>query len=1297
MKKTFITALLGCTMLAGCNNGDDKATTGNDQGTFASQIETLNNTNAALTAQVGELKAANQGASDVAVGLSALAVEVSALKDANLKASTEIAGLSSEVGNLQKADKVADAATSALADQLNDQKNTSEKNANSLAELARQISELQAGGKMTTASLADLAKQIGDVKTQQSTSVTTIAALSKQLDDLKTGTAATTTSVKELQGALSSLSQIVKTVKLETMQPHIADLQAELGKIPPTISTLGTMTDRIAAVKALTEKANKQEISAEDVAAIDDHLKDLAKLGDNIASEKTSIADSLAKGDGILKSIRELPANATVNDVAGIDDSISALLSALKSNNKPLQDRVAGYDKGIGDIKMKIGDLTGQNLAEYVNTMRGAQSSGDFTRGNTFPATAVPFGFNMWSPVNQSDSNWFYQFKTGENGSLIDTVRAFAVVHEPSPWIGNRQSLGIIPIDNETVTSLASAAQKFDRKNEIAQAHYYSLIFNNGTRTEITPTDHAAYFRFNVPADKKVVTLLFDTLTASGAFSYDSATGAISGYTNHGSPQMYFYAVFDAPVTKSKTVYGDTSWVQFNTTGNKSVGMRIATSFISVDQAKANLEDEIGGKSFDQIKDLAEAAWLKKLGQIRVKNATADQKTILYSNMYRAFLYPNSAWEKEKGTGKPIYMSPYTSPSTQKDGKIWVNNGFWDTYRTNWPLYSLLIPTQAGQMIDGFVNGYKDGGWVTRWSGPGYNDSMVATSSDIIIADAYMKGVRNFDVDAAYASMLRNATTYSPDSAKGRKGMDKSIFYGYTPKEVYINDPAPGHVAWSLEADLNDFGIGQMAKVLKKDDDYAYFSNRAINYANLFDGTSTGTWANGWFRTKDQAGNWASGPSTPQSWGYGYTEGNAWSYAFLAPQDGQGLANLYGGRDKLKAKLDKFFTTAPGMDGGSYGFAIHEVKEAAKVHELANVGEYQHSNQTVHHSIYMYNFAGSPSSGQNYLRDVMDKLYFSGFDANGNSTGEGYIGDEDNGEQSAWYLLSSMGIYPVSMGRPEYAIGAPYFKEMTVTLESGKKIVVKAPNVSSSNRYVQSMTLNGKDLTRNYLLHSELVDGATLDFVMGPNPSQWGTGTNDLPTSITQDSKVPNPLKSLLPVGNYDVTASTADKKDAIFDRTSGTAWTSKGAGWIEAAKKAPTMIDAVSLYTLSSSTDATKDPTGWILKGSNDGLVWVTLDTREGQGFAWRRQTRPFALKAPAYYAKYRLEFTGTNDVSIAELELLGATDVSAAPTTASTPVPTPPVAPTPPSTSGGSTSSAGGAGGGLADSGKLDGRPLR
>ena len=319
---------------------------------------------------------------------------------------------------------------------------------------------------------------------------------------------------------------------------------------------------------------------------------------------------------------------------------------------------------------------------------------------------------------------------------------------------------------------------------------------------------------------------------------------------------MYYYIKFNKPVTQSKSTSSD-AWVHIATLdGDKVVGMRIATLFLSVDQAKANLDDEIGARTFDNIKDLAEQAWQQKLGAIRVKGATEDQKTILYySNMYRSFLYPNSAWEREKDTGKAVYMSPYTSPATKKEGKIWVNNGFWDTYRTTWPLYALLIPTQAGLMIDGFVNGYKDGGWVTRWSGPGYNDSMVATSSDIIFADAYMKGIRNFDVDSAYAAMLRNATSYSNDGAKGRKAMKTWPFYGYMPTEEFNNDPAKGWVAWSREGNLNDFGIYQMAQALGKADDATYFANRAIGYVKLFTTGQTGAWAGGWFRSKSSNGS----------------------------------------------------------------------------------------------------------------------------------------------------------------------------------------------------------------------------------------------------------------------------------------------------------------------------------------------------------------------------------------------------------------------------------------------------------
>ncbi|MBB4222952.1 GH92 family glycosyl hydrolase [Variovorax guangxiensis] len=905
-----------------------------------------------------------------------------------------------------------------------------------------------------------------------------------------------------------------------------------------------------------------------------------------------------------------------------------------------------------------------QPLANYVNIMRGANSSGDFTRGNTFPAIAVPFGFNFWTPINRNDNNWFYQFhtSTGEtsDGALIKTIHAFATVHEPSPWIGNRQSLAIMPIGDLGRLNPENRGQTYSRAKEVAHAHYYSVIFDNGIRTEITPTDHAAYFRFTAPAAMPTSTVLFDRFAGegSGNLSVDTAANAVSGTVdNNGdknAPLMYFYAKFDAPITASKNIDTDSikTWVQFATPDSaKVVGMKIATSFISVDQAKDNLAQEIGDRSFDDVRQLAAAAWDDKLNTVQVEGGTEDAKAFeqkkitLYSNMYRTFLYPNSAWENVRdaatGKGSPTYMSPYLPGTPKRQGKIWVNNGFWDTYRTTWPLYTLLVPTQAGEMLDGFVNAYKDGGWVPRWSGPDYRDSMVATSSDVIFADAYLKGVRNFDADAAYASMLRNASVNSTDGAKGRKGMNKSVFYGYVPSDTMSRES----VAWSLEADLNDFGIAQMAKALNKPDDQAYYMDRALHYTRLFSDQGTGTWAGKWFREKDSSGKWTDDENAPDDWGYGYTEGNAWSYQFLAPQDGQGLANLHGGRPQLKASLDTFFSAPTYLQAGSYWTVIHEIKEAHVVSQLAGVGQYQHSNQPVHHSIYMYNYAGAPSQGQKYLRDVMSKLYTSGFDANGLSDGSGYIGDEDNGEQSAWYVFSAMGFYPVSMGRPEYAIGAPYFPKMVVSLENGKRIVITAPGVSDTNRYVQSLRLNGQTITRSYLLHKEIADGATLEFVMGAQPSSWGTGENDVPGSITQGNAKPSPLKSLLPTGTYTVSSSANGQLANVYDRNSDTAWQSTSANaWIEADAAAGQPACVPKIYTLTSGTqDAGQDPRSWKLKASKDGVTWVTLDERSNESFTWRQQTRPFALKAGTEsYSKYRIEFANTGTMTVAELELL-------------------------------------------------------
>jgi predicted alpha-1,2-mannosidase len=1156
LKRTFIVALLGSTILAGCNGSDNKSpasSNGVSQSTFddlksttQKSIDGLKNT---LVEPRLELRREKVGSTALRTDSAALKADLIELK-------------AQPSGNRKKA----------------------------LGELQLIGGELRPIG--VRSSKNDMAFKIIAMQLEKLQSSLDSAAGPTNSDEDKAEIAALSNRIKKLQGEVSVASKV----------------RAARQKDPSFLDKVKSFTD---------------------------HLK----------TAKTSLADTDIKT--LKAAVEELKAEFEVG-LASDEQTVSLI-----------DTQVASLQSTIADIKGIRIDLP---LANYVNTTRGStghtESRDGIARGNTFPATAMPFGFNMWTPVNAKDTNWFYN-------SSSKTMRAFAVTHEASGHNGNRQSLQIIPAIAEKGTT--KREQTFQRKNEIARAHYYSVTFDNQLKTEITPTDHAAYFRFTAPDTKEKIKLFFDDFTSGGSLTINEVDGTVSGYTLHDAhkytPRMYFFAKFDQKIAKSAKTTGFGAWLEFDTpAANKLVGLKIATSFISVEQAKDNLEQEIANKSFDDVLALAEAAWNEKLNTIKVEGASEDQKIILYSNMYRSFLYPNSAWENVRGAdGKyvPTYVSPYIAQepvgeisNKLKRGKIWVNNGFWDTYRTTWPLYTLLFPNQAGEMIDGFVNGFKDGGWTTRWSNPGYTDSMVGTSSDIIIADMYMKGVRNFDVDAAYNSIVRNASTVSGKKDRGRKGMHRSMYYGYM-----STGTGSQAVSWSLEGAVNDFGLAQMAKALNRPDDLAYYTNRAITYANLFSLEKSGTWKGGWFRAKNGKGAWddSGGTSywrnvTPITWGGGYTEGNAWSYAFLAPQDGQGLANLYGGRDKLKAKLDTFFTTAPSgtSDSGSYRDEIHEMKEAREAARLANVGQYQHSNQPVHHSIYMYNYAGAPASGQKYLRDVMDKLYFTGFDKNGVSNGEGYIGDEDNGEQSAWYILSAMGIYPVSMGRPEYAIGAPYFPRMSVrmkTIKNGEKtLTIRAPGVSSTNRYVQSVKLNGKPVFRNYLLHSEIADGATLDFVMGPNPSQWGTGVDDVPTSITKGDAKPKPLVSLLRTGAYDRTGSNKTSFDKLFDADSGTVWNSGSNGWVEASIKNAKPAGTARMYTLTSIDTNVGSPKSWTLKASNDdGTTWKVLDQRKDQTFSWGQQLRPFALKRAGAYKRYRIEFDGTTPVNLAEFELLG------------------------------------------------------
>ncbi len=920
---------------------------------------------------------------------------------------------------------------------------------------------------------------------------------------------------------------------------------------------------------------------------------------------------------------------------------------------KTIKRILIGYDKptGPGAFSGWVDDInvTGNpaqpsyaHLTDYVSTIRGTNASGSFSRGNNFPATAVPHGFNFWTPMtNAGSQDWLYQYSKANNGQNLPTLQAFAASHEPSPWMGDRQTFQVMPENGAPTADRNARALAFSHDDETAQPDYYSVKFQNGMKTEITPTDHAAVFRFTFTGNQSTVD--FDNVNNSGGLTLDPATGVATGYSDvksglsTGATRMFVYASFDKPVTSGAKLTGTgrdnvTGYFQFDTGSDKTVTMRIATSLLSVDQAKKNLDQEIAASdTFDSVRARAQQAWDKQLGVITVQGASQDQLVTLYSNLYRLFLYPNEAYENTGTVASPKYQyaspvaapvaadTPTTTGAKISDGTMYVNNGFWDTARTTWPAYSLLTPSMEGKMIDGFVNQYKDGGWTSRWSSPGYADLMTGTSSDVAFADAFVKGINNFDVQAAYDAAVKNASVAPTSSGVGRKGLDTSNFLGYT-----STDTDQGF-SWAMEGYVNDYGIAQMSKALldkakpgdprrqEYSDNYTYFLNRAQDYVNLFDPSVS------FFQGRNPDGSEHNPGASfdPRVWGGDFTETDGWNMAFSVPQDGQGLANLYGGKDKLAAKLDQFFTTPETAKfPGSYGGTIHEMVEARDV----RMGQYGASNQPSHGIIYMYDAAGQPAKTQQYAREALSRLY------TGSEDGQGYPGDEDNGEMSAWYIFSALGFYPLTMGSGDYAIGSPLFTKATIHLENGKSLVVNAPKNNAKNVYVQGLKVNGKAYDKTSLSNSLLSGGGTLDFDMGPNPSKWGTGNGDAPASITQGTAVAQPLHDL-----------TDPKQGALFDNTSNTQSTVDA----PVAMQPSDATQRVQMYTLTSGSSAAAAPTSWALKASYDGKTWTTIDQRSGVKFTDAKQTKAFSVAKVGRYNYYRLELGST--ATLSEVELLG------------------------------------------------------
>ena len=747
-----------------------------------------------------------------------------------------------------------------------------------------------------------------------------------------------------------------------------------------------------------------------------------------------------------------------------------------------------------------------QDYTQYVNPLMGTQSTFELSTGNTYPAIATPWGMNFWSPrTNKMGDGWKYTYTANK-------IYGFEQTHQPSPWINDYGQFSLMPVTGKVEMDEAKRASWFSHKGEIARPNYYKVyLAEYDVVTEMAPTDRAAMFRFTFPdADSYVVV---DAYNRNSYIKVIPGENKIVGYSTRNSGGVpenfknYFVVEFDKPFTYTATFSNDvqpakknaavpvtlkegkleqTSYhtgavIGFKTKKGEKVHARVASSFISLEQAELNLK-ELGNDNFDTVAEKGKNKWNEVLGKVEVEGGTLDQYRMFYSCLYRSLLFPRKFYEID-ANGKVVHYSPYNGEVLP--GYMFTDSGFWDTFRCLFPLLNFMYPSINKEMQEGLINTYKESGFFPEWASPGHRNCMVGNNSASILVDAYMKGVKVEDLEALYAGLINGTENVHPKVAStGRLGHEYYNKLGYVPCDVKINESA----ARTLEYAYNDWCILQLAKELKRPKkEIKLFEQRAMNYKNLFRSDFN------LMCGKKQDGTFEENFS-PLKWGGNFTEGNSWHYTWSVFHDLQGLIDLMGGKETFVNMLDSVFAVPPIYDDSYYGFPIHEIIEMT----VMNMGNYAHGNQPIQHMIYMYDYAGQPWKAQYWLREVMNRMYTPAPDA--------YCGDEDNGQTSAWYVFSALGFYPVCPGTDQYIMGAPLFKKATVHLENGKDVVINAPENSDKNIYIDQMSVNGANYTKNYLSHSELMKGSVIDIKMSATPNkQRGVNEADMPYSFSKE------------------------------------------------------------------------------------------------------------------------------------------------------------------------------------------------
>jgi len=748
-------------------------------------------------------------------------------------------------------------------------------------------------------------------------------------------------------------------------------------------------------------------------------------------------------------------------------------------------------------VLFSLGITTGyaqeKDLVKYVNTLQGTDSEWALSYGNTYPTVGLPFAMHFFSAqTGKNGDGWKYTYKA-------NTIRGFQQVHQCSPWMGDYAVFSLMPGKGNLLVNEDERALPFNHDNEIAKPHYYSVKFDNGIQAEISPVERGAHMRFSFPKKEKAY-LILDGFLKHSQVKIIPEERKIIGYVNNGrfvpeNFRNYFVLVFNQDFKSYGTWENRANKISSENRADEGEGIgaylefkpgtrvevKMASSYIDPDQALRNLKQELdGNKNFETTKTKAFDVWNAWLNRIVVEGGTEEEKATFYSCLFRANLFSRKFYEIDPA-GNPYYFSPY-------DGKIhlgymYTDNGFWDTFRSQFPLSNILHREMQGRYMQSLLDAQQQAGFLPTWSNPGMSGVMIGNHAISLLTDAWVKGVRTFNPDSAlhaYYHEVTNKGFYG--GSNGRQGWEAYFIKGYIPYQDDLHEST----AKTLEYAYDDFCAYQLAKMTGNKFYENIFARQMYNYVNVFDKDSK------FMRGRLANGEWMP-DFDPVEWGGAFTEANAWQYTWSVMHDINGLINLIGGVDRFNAKLDSLFTMEQTIKYGSYKQEIHEMREML----LAKMGQYAHGNQPVQHVAYLYNFSGQPWKSQERTRKVMSQLY--------NASEKGYPGDEDQGGMSSWYVLSALGIYSVCPGTDEYVFGSPVFEKATVKLENGKEFVVIAKNNSPKNIYIQSAQLNGVPYDRNFIRYEDIIQGGKLEFVMGASPNMnRGVSIESRPFSLSQ-------------------------------------------------------------------------------------------------------------------------------------------------------------------------------------------------